>query len=100
MTKPLTGKQLALTLGAACREARLRLNLTQEDVAERINLVTEVYGRLERGNMLPSVETLRRLSVALGVPADTLLSLSTAEGVAAYVAPPLPEGSPAFRRLV
>ncbi|HEY0092769.1 MAG TPA: helix-turn-helix transcriptional regulator, partial [Archangium sp.] len=43
---------LAATIGTAARAARVQANLTQEDVAERVGLATEVYGRLERGGML------------------------------------------------
>ncbi|WP_224365955.1 helix-turn-helix transcriptional regulator [Hyalangium versicolor] len=54
-----------MTLGRAARVARLRSGLTQADVAEIIGTVTEVYGRMERGKLLPSVPTLLRLCVAL-----------------------------------
>ena len=45
--------------------ARLRSGLTQADVAQTIGTVTEVYGRMERGKLLPSVPTLFRLCLAL-----------------------------------
>jgi transcriptional regulator with XRE-family HTH domain len=62
-------------LGAASRAARVRMGLTQADVAERIGMASEVYGRLERGHMLPSVQNLRRLCVVLNVPPHELLGL-------------------------
>ncbi len=43
----------------------MRAGLTQVELAESIGTATEVYGRLERGKMLPSVPTLFRLCVAL-----------------------------------
>ena len=56
-------KPLASILGAVARTARMRAGLTQEDVAERIGMASEVYGRMERGQMLPRVEKLlKRLS--------------------------------------
>lgn len=70
---------LAATIGTAARAARVQANLTQEDVAERVGLATEVYGRLERGGMLPSVPTLRRLCETLRIPADVLLGLQPAQ---------------------
>jgi transcriptional regulator with XRE-family HTH domain len=70
---------LSATIGNAARAARIRANLTQEDVAERVGLATEVYGRLERGGMLPSVPTLRKLCVVLHIPSDVLLGLSADE---------------------
>jgi transcriptional regulator with XRE-family HTH domain len=58
-------QRLRTTLGEAARMARLRSGLTQADVAETIGTVTEVYGRMERGKLLPSVPTLFRLCLAL-----------------------------------
>jgi transcriptional regulator with XRE-family HTH domain len=68
---------LARHLGARAREARLRAGLSQAEVAERADLVTEVYGRLERGKMLPSVPSLLRVCRALGVDANTLLGFAS-----------------------
>ena len=70
---------LAATIGTAARAARVRADLTQEDVAERVGLATEVYGRLERGGMLPSVPTLRKLCEVLRIPSDVLLGLVPAQ---------------------
>ncbi|WNG37722.1 helix-turn-helix transcriptional regulator [Archangium violaceum] len=70
---------LAATIGTAARAARVRANLTQEDVAERVGLATEVYGRLERGGMLPSVPTLKKLCETLNIPSDILLGLTPAQ---------------------
>ncbi len=75
--------ELASMLGAASRAARVRMGLTQADVAERIGMASEVYGRLERGHMLPSVQNLRRLCMVLNVPPHELLGLG--EG---FTAPP------------
>ncbi|ATB32654.1 helix-turn-helix transcriptional regulator [Melittangium boletus] len=93
---------LATTIGTAARAARVRANLTQEDVAERVGLATEVYGRLERGGMLPSVPTLRRLCEILRIPSDVLLGLTPAqENFWAKEPPARPTEEPAeIRRLV
>jgi transcriptional regulator with XRE-family HTH domain len=61
--------------------ARTRLGLTQEQVARAVGFVPIVYGRIERGDMLPSVPKLRQLCVTLGVSADTLLSANRPPGV-------------------
>ncbi|HYI02550.1 helix-turn-helix transcriptional regulator [Hyalangium sp.] len=68
-------KPLSSILGVAVRNARVRAGLTQEDVAERIGMASEVYGRMERGQMLPRVENLRRLCLVLNVPPHELLGL-------------------------
>src|SRR4051794_5138332 len=38
---------LRKSIGAAARESRRQMGLTQEDVADRLGVATEVYGRLE-----------------------------------------------------
>jgi transcriptional regulator with XRE-family HTH domain len=94
-------KKLASTIGAAARAARMRLELTQADVAERIEVATEVYGRLERGGMLPSVQTLLRLCHELNVSADELLGLSHhTPSPRSAEAPSLPSERPEIRRLL
>lgn len=70
-------KRLAASVGAAARSARMRAGLTQADVADRVGIASEVYGRLERGRMLPSVPTLFRLCLALQLSADATLGLVT-----------------------
>jgi transcriptional regulator with XRE-family HTH domain len=71
-------KDLAESIGAAARAARAALKLTQEDAAERVGISAEFYARIERGNALPSVPTLARISTALGVSADVLLGRAVA----------------------
>lgn len=78
---------LARRIGEQARTARLAAGLTQEDVAERVNLATEVYGRLERGVMLPSVPTLYRICHALGVSSDAVLGLDDSENKTEPVIP-------------
>lgn len=76
----LMDQELAKRVGAAARQARKALGLTQEDAAERINVSVEYYARIERGNSLPSAPTLVRLAQALGVSLDALAGLHGAEG--------------------
>lgn len=87
-------------MGAALKEARLRAGLTQAQAAEKVGLAAGVYGRLERGGMMPSVQTLRRISTVLKVPSDGLLGLTSSE-VTAWVdaAPEAPQESAELRRL-
>ncbi|OJT16171.1 hypothetical protein BO221_51265 [Archangium sp. Cb G35] len=74
---PKAPPKLAKHMGEVARNARLRARLTQADVAERVGLATEVYGRLERGGMLPSVPTLLKLCFVLGADANALLGISS-----------------------
>ena len=70
-----TKRTLAVILGSCLREARLSAGLTQADVASNIGIVTEVYGRIERGQLLPSLPKLRRLCVFLKVDANATLKI-------------------------
>ena len=62
-------------IGVRARDARKKLQLTQEDVAERIDVSTEHYGRIERGQTLCSLLLFARLVHALNVSADCLLGV-------------------------
>ncbi|MDY7229835.1 helix-turn-helix transcriptional regulator [Hyalangium rubrum] len=68
--------RMAETIGSAVREARRRAGLTQEQVAEAIELNPLAFSRLERGKLLPSVPTLALLSQVLKTPTDVLLGAS------------------------
>ncbi|WP_233261882.1 helix-turn-helix transcriptional regulator [Vitiosangium sp. GDMCC 1.1324] len=68
-----------MTLAAAAHAARMRAELTQAEVARRVGVQLEVYGRIERGEMFPSVPTLRRICVALEIASDELLGLEARE---------------------
>lgn len=53
--------------GDLLREARLRAGLTQDELAERAGTARSQISRYERGDVLPSLETLRRLVRACGL---------------------------------
>jgi len=53
-------------LAAAIMEKRLQLGLSQEDLAKRAKLHRTYISDVERGERNISVESLRRLAVALG----------------------------------
>ena len=57
-------KMLAVTVKAA----RQRMQLTQEELASRINRTSESVSNLERGLHLPSIDTLADLARELGIP--------------------------------
>ena len=92
--------QLCKRLGKAAREARLQAGLTQADVAERIDVATEVYGRLERGLMLPSVLTFWRLCMVLRLPADPLLGFASKQRARGASPLPAERDTPQVRRLM
>jgi transcriptional regulator with XRE-family HTH domain len=65
--------KLAETIGTAAREARIQAGLCRPQVAETIGLAPQAYERLERGRLLPSVDTLCRLAQVLHTSVDFLV---------------------------
>lgn len=57
----------AYKIGEAIKEARLRQQLTQEQLGERIGVKKAQISRLERGHSV-SLPTIARVFGALGVP--------------------------------
>lgn len=54
-------------LGGKIREKRKLLGITQEDLAECVNVSPAMIGQIERGRTMPSVETLCALIRHLGL---------------------------------
>jgi transcriptional regulator with XRE-family HTH domain len=104
-SRPMTNRQnekkkLMAHLAAVVREARKKAELTQADVAERVGVVTEVFGRLERGFLLPSVPTLRKLCRVLRLDANVVLGLDIEKNPSWLKAPePEADDPPELRRL-
>ena len=72
MRRPdITGLQS--TIGARVKERRKVLGITQERLAELSGLSTNFIATIEIGQKTPSLETLAKLSRALGVEACDLL---------------------------
>ena len=65
--------QTRRAIGQAARAARNALRLTQEQVADALGMAAEVYGRIERGLMMPSVSTLIGIARVLKLTPDQLL---------------------------
>lgn len=61
-------------LGKRIREERLKLNLTQERLAEDISISTAYLGQIERGERSVTLDKLIPLANRLGVTIDFLLS--------------------------
>ena len=61
-------------LGERIRAERLRLNLTQTQLAENASISDTYMGAIERGERSLTLDTLVRLVNRLGVTADYLLS--------------------------
>lgn len=66
-------------LGKRIREERVRLNLTQAQLAEAIDISDTYMGAIERGERSLTLDTLVRLVNRLGVTVDYLLSDSVSD---------------------
>ncbi|MCP3104198.1 helix-turn-helix domain-containing protein [Myxococcus sp. K15C18031901] len=70
-------RPLPAVIGEALRAARLRAGLRQTEVAKLVSISRNAYSRLERGLMLPSVQTLFRLCTAVSATPNELLGFPT-----------------------
>ena len=61
-------------IGRNIRTARMDMNLTQEDVAERLKISQLHFGRLERGDRPASLEMLALIADILETPLSALLN--------------------------
>lgn len=55
-------------IGALIRSERKKKEMTQEDLAGKVNLSVQAISNLERGETLPNLQSLVSLSEVLGIP--------------------------------
>lgn len=66
-------KSLAKRIGRAIAEVRAKRGLTQEALAESLEVEKETISRFERGVVLPPLPRLAQLADVLEVPLDQLI---------------------------
>ena len=69
-----------LTIGDRIRAARTEQKLTQETLAERVDVSPYYIGEIERGTKTPSLDLFIKLVEALNVSADYLLRDTVSTG--------------------
>ena len=70
--------QLAATIGRIIAKRRQAIHLTQEQVAENLDIGSEAVSRIERGSVMPTVQRLLELADLFQCPvADLLTETST-----------------------
>lgn len=62
-----------LRIADRLRSIREQKNLSQADIEEQSGLLRSYISRVENGHTVPSVETLKRIARALGVPIYEIL---------------------------
>ena len=68
-------KVVALAFGKVLRAQRVNASLSQEVLGIRAGLGRKYIGNLELGRHVPSMITVAKLAVALGVPVGALMIL-------------------------
>lgn len=61
-------------IGHNIKAARERLKWTQAAVAEKMDITTRFYGKIERGEEKPPLERLAQISELLSVPIESLFA--------------------------
>lgn len=67
-------QELNIAIGKRCKEARTSANLTQEKLAELLNVNSQFISDVERGRVGVSLLTLKNLSEILNVTTDYLIA--------------------------
>lgn len=71
------------------RVIRRFLHLTQQDMAERLNISAEAYGKIERGKTRIHLERLKQVSAIFGVDTTQIVEHSADEVVQALLQQPM-----------
>jgi transcriptional regulator with XRE-family HTH domain len=69
----MSEEELARVIGQNVRAARVHAELSQAELGALTGLAVPHVSRLEKGNHLPSVATLKKVADALNVPICSLL---------------------------
>ncbi|WP_256357510.1 helix-turn-helix domain-containing protein [Halomonas sp. 18071143] len=69
----LEQERLAGNIGRAIAKQRVRCQLTQEEVAERLGVGNEAVSRIERGRVIPNIVRLLELAEIFNCEAAELL---------------------------
>jgi quercetin dioxygenase-like cupin family protein len=87
VTQPSQGpwEPIVDAIGPRVREARQRLGLSLQQLAVRADVSAAAVHKVERGDMVPTITTLLKLSGALGTTVASLVDELPGEPVARYV---------------
>lgn len=66
-------KQINIEIGERVKRAREHINMTQEKLAEKIDVSPQYISDLERGVVGVALPTLKNICITLGVTSDSLL---------------------------
>lgn len=100
--KKVDEKAIALAVGRIIAKKRSERGLTQEVVAEHLDIGYEAVSRIERGTVMPTIARLMELADIFGCGVDALLVESShrATDQAEYIAGLIKKLSEADRELI
>ena len=55
------------------KNIRIKNNLTQDEMAEKLSVTRQAVSRWETGDSTPNIETLKQISIAFDISINTLL---------------------------
>ena len=61
-------------LGKTIAEQRKRLNMSQKNLADKLNVSNKTISKWECGNGIPDIESLDKLASAFGITLEELLN--------------------------
>lgn len=70
----MSDNEITSTIATNLSKIRKELRLTQKEAADKAGLNMNYYAKVERGESMPSVKTLKKLSKALGVTSTDIVS--------------------------
>lgn len=65
-----------MNLGTTLRDIRKRKKINQKDLAREANISQTYISQIESGKRLPSIETLEKLGIVLGIPFQVISFMS------------------------
>ena len=75
------GTDISGTIGLRVKRARQAANLTQSQLAERIDRTKEAVSNIERGVNLPGLDTLQAICDVTGIPLVAVVEAIGEDGV-------------------
>ena len=67
-------------LGNLIAELRKKANMTQQELADRLNISNKAVSKWERGGSSPDIETIPKLAEIFGITSEELLNAKLKEG--------------------
>ena len=92
MPKKTNSENAPQLVGAKLRERRRHLNLTLQEVADRVGVTKGFLSEIERDRAAPSVATLLKLRDALSLSVSTLFHSAIPQVVRQQARVPIPYG--------